>query len=78
MLISRKMFLIAIEIFAQEEAYICLQLPMKRSSWQTVFVNTSPLSQRVTLLKSQQILEQMDEEYDNIECIQNAQSHWRM
>jgi hypothetical protein len=60
-------FLNAVEISAQEAADICLQLPMKRSSRQTVFVNTSPPSERVTLLKSQ-VLDAMDYEDNNIEC----------
>ena len=61
-------FLNAVEISAQEAAYICLQLPMKQSSRQVVFINTGPPSERVTLLKSQAILETMEEDDDDIEC----------
>jgi hypothetical protein len=61
-------FLNVVEICAQEAVYICLQLLMKRSSRQIVFVNTSPPSERVGLLKSQEILDQMDDEDDDIHC----------
>lgn len=61
-------FLNAVEISAQEAAYICLQLPLKRSSRQVVFVNTSPPDDRVSLLKPQYILQQMDEDDEDIHC----------
>ncbi|KAK3099796.1 hypothetical protein FSP39_009735 [Pinctada imbricata] len=61
-------FLNAVEISAQEAAYICLQLPMKRASRKVVFVNTSPPSARVSLLKPQGILNKMKEDDDDIEC----------
>lgn len=61
-------FLNAVEISAQEAAYICLQLPFKRSSRQVVFVNTSPPDERVSLLKPQYLLKQMDENDEDIHC----------
>ena len=61
-------FLNAVEISAQEAAYICLQLPMKRSSRQIVFVNTSAPQERVALIKSQCILDKMDDHDNDIEC----------
>ena len=45
-------FLINVEMSAQEAVYLALQLPLKRSSRQVVFVNTSPPEERVYLLKS--------------------------
>ena len=45
-------FLNNVEMSAQEAVYHLLQLSFKRSSRQTVFVNTSPLEERVYLLKS--------------------------
>jgi hypothetical protein len=61
-------FLNAVEKSAQEAVYICLQLPMKRSSRRVVFVNTSPPSERVTLLKSREMLDNMNDESDDTEC----------
>ena len=45
-------FLNNVEVSAQETVYLLLQLPLKRSSRQVVFVNTSPPEERVYLLKS--------------------------
>ena len=44
-------FLNNFEISAQEAVYIVLELPIKKSSGQVVFVNTSPPEDRVKLLK---------------------------
>jgi len=45
-------FLNNVEVSAQEAVYLLLQLPLKRSSRQIVFVNTNPPDERVYLLKS--------------------------
>jgi len=45
-------FLNNVEVSAQEAVYLLLQLPLKRSSRQVVFVNTNPPDERVYLLKS--------------------------
>jgi len=45
-------FLNNVEISAQEAIYLLLQMPLKRSSRQVVFINTSPPEERVYLLKS--------------------------
>ncbi|VDI33111.1 Hypothetical predicted protein [Mytilus galloprovincialis] len=66
-LISNK-FLNAIEISAQEASYLSLQLPLKKSSRQVIFINTSPPDQRVVLLKPQNQLESMNDDDDEIEC----------
>ena len=61
-------FLNSVEISAQEACYLTLQLPLKRSSRQTIFINTSPPDRRVILLKPQSQLDNMDEEDEDIEC----------
>jgi len=52
-------FLNNVEISAQEAVYLLLQLPLKRSSRQIVFVNTNPPDERVYLLKSN--IDQLDD-----------------
>ncbi|CAC5373553.1 unnamed protein product [Mytilus coruscus] len=61
-------FLNAIEISAQEASYLSLQLPLKKSPRQVIFINTSPPDQRVVLLKPQNQLESMNDDDDEIEC----------
>lgn len=61
-------FLNSVEISAQEAVHICLQLPMKKSSRQVIFLNTSPPEERVTLLKPNSILDTMKDEDDDVEC----------
>ena len=61
-------FLNAVEISAQEAVYICLGLPMRKSSRQTVFVNTSPPEERVALLKPSRELEKLEDDSEEIEC----------
>ena len=41
----------SVEISAQEAVYIVLQLPMKKSSHEVLFINTAPPNERVQLLK---------------------------
>ena len=59
-------FLNNVEISAQEAVYIVLQLPMRKSSRQVVFVNTSPLENRVHLLKPLQEISEIDDDSDKI------------
>ena len=40
-----------VEINAQEAMYIVLQLPMRKESWQVIFVNTLSPKERGELLK---------------------------
>ncbi|CAC5385252.1 unnamed protein product [Mytilus coruscus] len=56
-----KNFLNAFEISAQEASYLSLQLPLKKSSRQVIFINTSPPDQRVVLLKPQNQLQSMND-----------------
>ncbi|KAJ8048298.1 ATP-dependent DNA helicase PIF1 [Holothuria leucospilota] len=61
-------FLNAVEVSAQEAAYLLLQLPITRSSRNVIFINTSPPDERTFLLKSKEDLEQMDPDDTDIEC----------
>ena len=58
-------FLNSVEISAQEAVYLVLQISMKKSSRQVVFINTSP-DQRVELLKPMSDIEQMEDECEEI------------
>ena len=55
-----------IEISAQEAVYIVLQLPMRKSSRQVVFINTSPPEDRVQLLKPLQEINDLEDDSDDI------------
>ena len=59
-------FLNNVEISAQEAVYIVLQLPMRKSSRQVVFINTSPPENRVHLLKPLQEISEIDDDSDEI------------
>ncbi|CAB4000987.1 Hypothetical predicted protein [Paramuricea clavata] len=59
-------FLNSVEISAQEAVYIILQLPMRKSSRNVVFINTSPPSDRVELLKPLGEIEKMSDESEEI------------
>ena len=58
----------AVEISAQEACYILLQLCMRKSSRQVVFVNTNLPEERVFLLKPQSVIENMDDDDENVEA----------
>ena len=59
-------FLNSVEISAQEAVYIILQLPMRKSSLEVVFINTSPPDERVQLLKPISEIEEMPDESEEI------------
>ena len=59
-------FLNSVEISAQEAVYIVLQLPMRKSSRQVIFINTAPLEERVKLLKPMNEIEKMDDESEEV------------
>jgi hypothetical protein len=59
-------FLNSVEISAQEAVYIVLQLPMRKSSRNVVFINTSPPAERVELLKPLSEIEKMSDESEEI------------
>ncbi|KAL9954176.1 hypothetical protein ACROYT_G041679 [Oculina patagonica] len=60
-------FLNNVEISAQEALYIVLQLPMRRSSREVVFINTALPDERVRLLKSIDDIQQLEDESEDIE-----------
>lgn len=56
----RDKFLNSVKISALEAVYIVLQLPMKKSSRQVVFINTAPPDERVQLLKPVNDIKEME------------------
>ena len=58
-------FLNSVEISAQEAVYILLQLPMRKSSQEVVFINMSP-NERVELLKPMIEIEALPDESEEI------------
>ena len=59
-------FLNNVEISAQEAVYIVLQLPMRKSSLQVIFINTSPPEDRVQLLKPLKEINDLEDDSDEI------------
>ena len=59
-------FLNNVEINAQEAVYIILQLPMRKSSRQVIFLNTNPPEDRVQLLKPINDIKDMDDDCEEI------------
>ena len=45
-------FLNAVEISAQEAVYILLQLPMRKSSREVIFINTTPPEEKSATLET--------------------------
>ncbi|KAJ8050261.1 hypothetical protein HOLleu_03395 [Holothuria leucospilota] len=60
-------FINAVEVSAQEDVYMLLQLPITRSTRSILFINTSPPDERTFLIKSSEMLKQMDHDDTNIE-----------
>ena len=60
-------FLNNVEISAQEAVYIVLQLPMRKSSQQIIFLSTSrPPNERVELLKPMDDIKNMEDDSEEI------------
>ena len=59
-------FINSVEISAQGAVYIVLQLPMRKSSRQVIFINTAPPEERVKLLKPMNEIEKMDDESEEV------------
>ena len=59
-------FLNSVEISAQEAVYLVLQIPMKKSSRQVIFIPTAPPDERVDLLKSMNEIEMMEDDCEDI------------
>lgn len=60
-------FLSHVEIGAQEAAYLVLQMPLRKSSREVVFFDTSEAEKRTVLLKSYSSLKEMPESTTNVE-----------
>ena len=58
-------YLNSVHVSAQEAVYIILQLSIHKSSREVIF-NTSPLAERVELLKSMSEIEEMEDECEEI------------
>ena len=55
-------FLTHREVSAQEAVYRILSLPMKQLSRSVVFVDTNPKSERIAVLKSKDMLSQLEDD----------------
>lgn len=60
-------FLSHVEIGAQEAAYLVLQMPLRKSSREVVFIDTNELNNRTVLLKPYSSLKDMPESSTNVE-----------
>ena len=60
-------FLNAVEISAQEAVYLALQLPLRRSSREVVFIPSSPPDERIQLLKSIDQIKELEDDSEEIE-----------
>ena len=60
-------FLTHVEVSAQESVYFILQLPLKHSSREVVFVNTSPENERVIMLKNLKLIERLPDDSTDVE-----------
>ena len=59
-------FLNSVEISAQEAVYIALQLPLRHSSREVIFIPSSPLDERVMLLKSLEDIEKLEDDSEEV------------
>ena len=59
-------FLTHREVSAQEAVYRILPLPMKQLSTSVVFVDTNPKSERIAVLKSKQMLNELEDDDTNV------------
>ena len=59
-------FLNSVEISAQKAVYIVLQLPMRKSSREVIFIPTAPPDETVQLLKSMNEIEEIDDDSEEI------------
>lgn len=65
----------SVEISAQEAVYIVLQLPMKKSSREAVFINTAPPNERVQLLKPINDIKEIENDCEDIYTTALLQRH---
>lgn len=60
-------FLSHVEIGAQEAAYLVLQTPLRHTSRSVTFINTTPIEDRVVLLKPMHALEELKDDSTDVE-----------
>ena len=60
-------FLTHVEVSAQEAVYFILQLPLRHSSRDVMFVKTSPENERVVLLKNFKLIQQLPDDSTEVE-----------
>lgn len=61
-------FLNSVEVGAQEAAYLVLQMPLTKASRDVIFINTSPIDDRVILVKTDTELQKLSANSTDIEC----------
>ena len=64
-----------VEISEQETVYLVLQMPLRKWSRGSIFINTSPPEERPFLLKTSAELEALDDDSEDIQC-QNMLSRY--
>ncbi|PIK45341.1 hypothetical protein BSL78_17806 [Apostichopus japonicus] len=62
-------FLNHVEIGAEEDVYLVLQMSLRKASRQFVFINTSPIENRTVLLKPLHYIQQLPDCSTDIECM---------
>ena len=62
------MFSNCVEVSAQEAVYLALQIPLTKATRDIVFINTSIPEERIFLLKSKSVLDELPAESTNIEA----------
>ena len=60
-------FINAVEVSAQEAVYLVLQMPLRRSSHQVQFINTSHPDERTFLLRTMDKIHELPDNSENIE-----------
>ena len=64
----RNVFSNCVEVSAQEAVYLALQIPLTKATRDIVFINTSIPEERIFLLKSKSVLDELPAESTNIEA----------
>ena len=67
----------SVEVGAQEAAYmyLVLQMPLTKASRDVTFINTSPIDERVILVKPDTELQKLNDKSTDIEC-SNIVENW--
>lgn len=68
-------FLTHVELSAQEAVYFILQMLLKYSSRDVIFINTSPPNERTVLVKSMKLIEQLPDDSSDIQTTSHIQRY---